>query len=603
MRKIVLALAAAALVAPGFAQEATEAKLSGAALIDHWIKAKWDDAGLRPAKRADDAEFLRRAYLDIVGRIPSLDEAEKFLADKAMYKRQKLVEALVKDARYSEHWADLWSGILVGFDNDNREQATRMKATADLRGMLSRNLPHDEFARKVIAAQGAVAQRGAMPVEESGLAGYLYNIQREAGRDFPMALAGKLTRAFMGVQIQCAQCHDHPFDKWTQEEFYGMASFFTEVSVRRVPIGADMMERKKDAKKEEKKGEAPRKPEPPKVQQQPEYYFQVSDNPRRGGRGADLSIPDSKTSAGPIKASFIETGKGAVAGELRRVTFAKYVTGKENLQFAKMSVNRMWAHFMGAGIVNPVDDFNGKNKPTHPELLEALARDFIGHQYDNHWLIKAITSSAAYHLTSRVAGKERDPQAEKYFAIARVRAMAPEQILRSVMEAVDFGEGPLARMRARDGKEGGKGPMAGMDRKDMALFGMLSQFRSNFADDEGNEVTEFAGTIPSALLMMNGGLTNSGNPFGGFGGGRLDPKMAARMADRMGAMSPLGDLVKKHPGPEAAIRAIYLSVLTRPPTDKETKRWKEHVARSQGLAGYEDLQWTLLNTSEFLFNH
>jgi hypothetical protein len=471
--------------------------------------------------------------------------------------------------------------------------------------MLEKNLPHDEFARKVITATGAVAQRpgqGKLPVEESGLAGYVYNISREAGKDLPMALVGKLTRAFMGVQIQCAQCHDHPFDKWTQEEFYGMASFFTEVGARRVPIGgAEMMEKKKEDKKDEKKGEEPKKPAVPAQQQ--DYYFSVTDTPRRGPRGAggggDLSIPDSK--GGPIKASFLENGKGAVAGELRRVTFAKYVTEKENLQFAKMSVNRMLAHFLGGGIVNPVDDFNGKNKPTHPELLEALAKDFIDHKYDNHWLIKAITASEAYNLTSKVAGKERDPQAEKYFAIARIRALAPEQILRSVMEAVNFGEGPMARMRARDGKDA-KGP-GGMDRKDAALFAMLGQFRSNFSDDEGNEVTEFSGTIPSALLMMNGGLTNGGAPVGGFGRDRMDPKMAERLAERMGAMSPLADLVKKHAGPEASVRAIYLSVLTRPPTEKEASRWKAHVTKAQGLAGYEDLQWTLLNSSEFLFNH
>ena len=590
MRKLVLALAAASLAVPGRAQEATGAGRSGAATVDHWVKAKWDEAGLRPAKRSDDAEFLRRAFLDVVGQIPTLEEAEKFLADKSSSKRQKLVESLVKDARYAEHWADVWTGILVGFDNDNRDQGLRLKATDDIRRMLEKNLPHDEFARKAITATGAVYQRVGRgtpentPVEESGLAAYVYNISREAGRDLPLALAGKVTRAFLGVQIQCAQCHDHPFDKWTQEEFYGMASFFTEVGARRVAV-----ETKKD----------PKKPAPP--QQQPEYYYMIADTPRRGlrpGMGAgDLSIPDSKT--GPVKAAFLENGKGAVPGELRRVSFAKYVTEKENVRFARMAVNRMWAHFFGAGIVNPVDDFNAKNKPTHPELLDELAREFIARGYDNHWLIRTITSSEAYQLTSRVAGRERDPQAEKVLAIHRVRALAPEQILRSVVEATDFGEGPMARLRAGAANRPGAMPGGGGDRADLLLFGILSQFRSNFSDDEGNEVTEFSGTIPSALLMMNGFLTNGSNPLAG----RLSGPMAERIAERMGATSPLAELVKKHAGPEASIKAVFLKVLTRPPTDKELSRWKAHVGRTQGLAGYEDLQWTLLNTSEFLFNH
>ncbi len=564
MRTLAIGALAALLISSGYAQD-TQTKLSGASLIDHWIKAKWNDAQLKPAKVASDAEFLRRVYLDIVGQIPSLDEAEKFLADKGYRKRETLIDALLKDERYAEHWADVWSGIIVGFDKDQRSQGARNQGTADIRELFEKNTPYDEFARKVITVTGYTPEgyNPMMAAEEKGeekvvgLASYMVRLFRESGKDFPKALAGKLTRAFMGVQIQCAQCHDHPFDKWTQEEFYGMASFFTEVRVRR---------EQKDGK-----GQG--------------YHVEEVQRGPVGKRmeGPNLSIPDSKS--GPIKPSFIETAKGVEPGTSRRAAFAKYVTSPENLQFAKMCVNRYWSHFFGTGIVNPVDDFNGKNKPSHPELIEELAKDFIAHKYDLHWLIKALTGSEAYNLTSRAAAKERDAQAEKLFALGRIRALAPEQILRSVIEAANLDEGPmLGRREMRGAGLKGTGKAAGKSEQTQRMIMMLTaQFRNTFEDDEGSEAVEFAGTIPSALLMMNSQIV---------AGGATDRKF-----------NGFGDMLAKHPTPESKVRAIFLSCLSRTPTSSEASRWMAHVQKSSGNGGYEDLMWTLLNTSEFLFNH
>lgn len=582
MRTAFLALLGVALVPAGWAQETT---LSGPALIDHWVRAKWEELGLKPAPRATDAEFLRRAYLDIVGVIPSAEEAERFLADADPGKRAKLVEALLRDRRYAEHWATVWSGILVGFDNERLEQLARAKEQEDLEEIFAKNVPYDEFARRVITVDGAVYDRPAGMMEaptdkelpaEVGLASYLVRLRRVAGNEFPHATAGKLTRVFMGVQIQCAQCHDHPFDKWTQEEFYGMASFFTGVMVRGEKIGdkqryfvvEDLEDRKGDGSRREK---------------------------LRGmlsGGGKDLAIPNSKS--GPIKAAFLETGKGVEPGKSRRETFARYMTEKDNLQFARMAVNRYWAQFFGAGIVNPPDDFNGRNKPTHPELLDALAREFIAKGYDIHWLIRTITASEAYNLSSRAPGKDRDPQAEKYLALHRVRAMAPEPILRSVAKALHLGQGALARRLSearkerRDGKEDkgkdGPGMMGAADlMRDRVLQALVAQFRFNFGDDEGGEVAEFAGTIPSALLMMNHPIL-----------------MGTSASLRRG--TGFSAFLSRYATPEEKIRAIYLSSLSRPPTSKEMSRWKGHVQKA-GDAGYEDLLWTLVNTSEFLFNH
>src|SRR5258706_181703 len=208
MRTLAIGILATLVVSTGFAQDtATEAKLSGSALIDHWIKAKWDDAKLKPAARASDAEFMRRVYLDIAGQIPSLEEAEKFLADKSSSKRPALVDALVKDERYAEHWAEVWSGIVVGFDKEKRTEGLRNEGTHDFREMLEKNIAYDEFARRIITVEGWVpegyqammkpAEKGAEEKKPVGLASYMVRQFREAGKDFPKALAGKLTRAFL----------------------------------------------------------------------------------------------------------------------------------------------------------------------------------------------------------------------------------------------------------------------------------------------------------------------------------------------------------------------------------------------------------------------
>jgi hypothetical protein len=569
MRRIaLLLLAGAAGFSQGRAQDAAPSP-SGSALIDHWIRAKWQEAGLAPAGRSDDMEFLRRASLDIVGVIPPLPEAERFLADPNPDKRRIFVEGLLKDPHYAAHWADVWSGILMGLHNEPRELLLFFKARAELKGMFEKNMPYDEFARAVITAKGAVYPQPAAAMEagsgtpaEEGLAVYVYKVFQEAQRDLPKALAGKLTRTFMGVQIQCAQCHDHPFDRWTQEDFYGMASFFTEVLPRRQII--------------------PEKTPPaPGEMRMPRFYFMIEDQSarplRRGmmgagpgmglGMGMDLAIPEGK--GRPVKAAFLETAQGPQPGVARRAEFARLMTEKGNLQFARECVNRYWAHFFGAGIVNPPDDFSGKNKPSHPELLDALARDFIDHGYNLHWLIRTIAGSEAYGLTSRA--RERAGLAERLFALARVRALTPEQILGSVFVATAMGQAPPGA------------PAMGEEQRRRMMFGLLAQFRYAFGDDEGGELVDFSGSIPSALLMMNSRVVAQGTTAQAGGG--------------------LGRVLATRAVGEDRIRAIFLSALSRMPTEAELARWAGVLKGASGSGGYEDLFWTLLNTSEFLFNH
>jgi hypothetical protein len=303
--------------------------------------------------------------------------------------------------------------------------------------------------------------------------------------------------------------------------------------------------------------------------------FRIEDRTRPAGRGLpgmgfgmDLVVPDSKGK--PVKPSFLGTGEGAESGKSRRAEFARLMTRKENLQFAVMAVNRYWAHFFGAGIVNPPDDFSGKNRPSHPELLEELARGFTARGYDLRWLIRTITASQAYGLSSR--SKDRSAEAGRLLSIARVRALTPEQILASVFEATSD---PQAGRQLVQGRG---------DLRRRFLFGLVSQFRYAFDDDEGSEIAEFSGTIPSALLMMNNDLISRGL--------RADAPS-----------SRLRQILRSRSTPEDRIQAIFLTVLSRRPTAQEQSRWWARSEQSSGSAVFEDLVWTLLQTSEFLFNH
>jgi hypothetical protein len=288
MRTIAIGVLAALVVSTGFAQDtATESKLSGSALIDQWVKAKWTDASLKPAAKASDAEFLRRIYLDVVGQIPALDEVEKFLKDSGSRKREALVDALVKDDRYADHWADVWSGIIVGFDKENRAQGYRNEGAHDLARCSTRTWPtrargkvitvryvprargHDDEARREAdEAYKPVGRRPHGPPVPRG------------GQGLPKALAGKADARVHGHQIQCASA-DHPFDKWTQEVLrHGLLLH-----------GGPRAPSVKDT----------------------ECGYHVEEQARGpigkrmgDGGGPNLSIPDSKS--GPTKPSFIETG-------------------------------------------------------------------------------------------------------------------------------------------------------------------------------------------------------------------------------------------------------------------------------------------------------
>ncbi len=573
---------------------------SGRHLIDQEILAKWKEAGVKPSGRAEDAEFLRRVgyeiepfsgrsvvvhtvpnphprfdaarclqelvadlaggrfggwanRLELAGTIPSLEEAEKFLADRAMYKRSKVIDELLASERHHEYWGWVWANTVVGHESDRSDQAITA-VFKDFKEMFAKNAPLDEIARTVITATGKTETDGKgkkddMMMEDgaNGFPLFYFAVQRTAGRDFPLILANKFSKTFLGTQISCAQCHDHPFDKWTQEDFYGMAAFFTEVYVKRLQEGDKT------------------------------YGYEVGDRAGRGGKRASgpLMVPGTQKRIGP---SWLDTKEAPKGDKTLREEFVRMLTSRSNTQFARAGVNRVWAYLMGRGIVNPPDDFNGKNKPSHPQLMEALAADFAAHKYDVRWLIKEICNSQAYQQSSRT--KERTTEMEKLYAVGAVRALAPEQIINSLLTAGLTDPSKITFQQRGQ---------------------MLRQFRFAFPDDEGTELNEFQGTIAGALMMMNGDVIAQATGSAPQGKRPME-RPAKRPAMKGNAATRLGSILQNSRGDDERLRAVFIAVLTRPPSAKEAQRYMSHV-RGAGEDGFEDVMWALLNCSEFMFQH
>jgi hypothetical protein len=520
MRNVLLPIALVACALAGAAGE--DSSLSGSVVIDRHVQERWKEANLASAPPSDDAEFLRRLSLDVLGTIPSADEAEEFLKQSHPRKRTMKAVELLGRPEYAHNWAELWEDILIGYDTRTRQESKgalylwlRNKAFAN-------NMPYDQMAAALVASRGVNTEHG--PVN--------FLMRQIQGGSGAINATGKVTRIFLGTQIQCAQCHDHPFDKWTQEDFYGMVSFFTRVQRRKV-----------DSK------------------DQKDQRYELTESPR--GSDASYGEGKAKKSVPPL---FLDGDKPG-EGRDRRVEFARLMTRPENLQFARAVVNRYWGHFFGRGIVNPIDDFSGRNKPSHAALLEELAREFIAQKYDLHWLIRSIVGSKTYQLTSRVP-KDRPPEA--FFAYAQTRALRPEQLFNALMKAT----GNQAMLNPTT-------PSA--DNRNNRRDQTMALFRRLFGDEETTDMADFDGTISQALTLMNGQILNEGVA---------------------GKSNSLAAILQKVPEPERRLELVFLTTLGRLPSARERASYGAYLKEAGAKREpYEDVFWALLNTSEFLFNH
>jgi hypothetical protein len=502
-------------------------------VIDREIKAGWEKGKVTPPKPATDAEFLRRVSLDLIGVIPDEGEAVEFLDSKGADKRAKLIDKLLADPRYARHQADVWDMVLFGRNPPGYETHRRDGFQAWLRSRFEKNVAYNEWARDILTADGTSDETAAM-----------YFAQwRSAPEDAIEAVA----QTFLGVQLQCARCHDHPREKWTQLDFYGMAAFLARLDVVTVaqkgnqPVFA-IGERNlgevrftgpaKDAKPGDK-GQAVR----------PKFLL-----------GEELTEPalpkDFK------EARFAEKKMPPKPKFSRKDALAEWVTKPDNPFFARAVANRVWGQFMGRGLVHPVDNVSGSARPTHPELLDALTKELVGHKFDLKWYIRELVSSEAYQLSAAGSG-EATPE---WYQHARSRPLSAEELVESWQVATGY-------LAAETGKKG-EGRFRPLTRD------YVIQFFGNPVNGTG----DFQGGLKEHLYLNNGQL---GQMIGVKGG------LAEFVGD---GKKPVAERVEK----------LFLSVLSRRPAAEEVKKFSAHLTDGGSAA---DAVWVLMTCSEFRFNH
>lgn len=418
--------------------------------IDEQITTKLTSEKLTPSGPANDAEFLRRVYLDLTGVIPTVEQTRAFLDDKDSAKRAKLIDELLASPNYGLHQADIWQAKLMSRDSNNRF-VQRDPFIDWIAASFNKNVPWDQFVTQLVTATGTV---------ESNPEVTYFFMNRSADK-----LTDSVGQHFLGLQIMCAQCHNHPFTTTKQTEYWGMAAFFSKVSIDR-PMNVN-------------KG---------------------GDNTKIGvreGTGPSRTKEFFPESTKKVAPKYLEGDEPKLSSsEPYRPALAKWLTSGANPYFAKAMVNRTWAQLFGSGVVNPVDDMHVDNLPSHPELLATLATQFIATGFDVKQLYRTICNSQAYQRTSKPsAGNETD---HKLFSHMTVKVLMPEQLFDSLKSITNF---------TAPAKPGGK-LQAALGRGQVTPRDSFVQFF--LAGAEHANTTEYEAGIPQALRLMNSRI--AGNP-------------------------------------------------------------------------------------------
>jgi hypothetical protein len=367
-----------------------------AALIDRHVESRLEAERVRPAELADDAEFLRRVYLDLHGAIPAAEQAARFLSDPEPSRRARLIDTLLASPRYGEYLADVWQGYLVSpLADDYRVRAERFRKWLAER---FNTQTWDRIASELLTSTGKLDDNPAV----------IYLIEGRLPRTVP-DLTDLTSRYLLGVRLSCAQCHDHPFVPWTRQDYWGMAAFFTQIQT----------------------------PGKPKLV----YRVGVKDYPELTLASLKDEAPDGFL---PRPPTFLGGQELGASKATNRAALAAWVTSPDNPYFARAMVNRTWWRLLGRGIVNPVDDMHSANSPSHPELLDLLAQRFAKSGFDLKFLTRAVVSSRAYQRTSR-PGDDPEKQAA-LFGRMSIKVLSAGQLYDSLVTIF----GPPARTRRVD---------------------------------------------------------------------------------------------------------------------------------------------------------
>jgi hypothetical protein len=487
--------------------------------VDELAVTKWKKLGLRPSRTCDDSTFIRRVTVDLCGRLPTVDEARAFLTDAATNKRARLIDRLLDSGDYPAYFAMKWGSILRNSNLAGADQAA-YAFHSWLKDMIARNRPYPELVRGIVAAAGEWQDAPAI------------NWYWQNRDDQLHQVTADVAQVFLGVRLQCAKCHHHPYERWGQADYYGLAGFFTRLG--RKSFG-----------------------------QPPPYFASATvttgeKNPLTG------KAPEPKYLDGPAPKFSPEDDP--------RHALVDWMARPDNPFFAKALVNRLWGHFLGRGLYHEVDDLRDTNPPSNPELLHALARDFVIRGFDVKQIIRTILNSRVYQLSA-----DPTPQNAKdlqNFARYYARRMPAEVFLDAVNQTT-----------------GVKGGFSGVSSNARAVDLPHENFGSYFLDtfDRPKRVTvcecerSTGATLGQVLL-----LANSDEIEGKIASG--DGRLARLMKDKKPA--------------QAIIEDLYLAGYSRRPNDAELKRTMDYVSGYDNKQkALEDVLWVIVNSKEFIFNH
>ena len=518
--------------------------------INEMLAKAWAANNVKPSGRATDHEFLRRVFLDLIGRIATPAEVKDFERDK---NRGKLVHKLLYDKAYAEEFARNWSNIwAVWLVTRTGDPTYREQLRVWLEEHFAKDGSHKDMVEKLLTATGKTNDNGAVNYVLHNLGERVPEADRDKDGEFDMVPAtSRTTRLFLGLQTQCVQCHDHPFNPdWKQQHFWGVNVFFRQ-SER---VGNPNVMRNNQA------GAA---------------VLELKDNPAWNSEGL-ISYEKRSGVVLYTQGTFLDGRKSLLnATRPRRQVLAELVTSHDH--FAKALVNRIWGQMFGRGFNEQaaVDDFGEHNKVVHPELLDFLAKEFAAqtdaydfnryNAYDPKKLLYWVCTSDAYSLSSVANITNDKPEHEVFFSRMLLKAMSPEQLFESLTTATNMGQSTEEKKRQKEQ--------------------WLRKLVQNFGDDEGNEVT-FNGTVIQALLMMNGKEIND----------------AIQNKDK----GTVAEIAKKARTPQGAIAELYVAALNRRPEAWETAAIMKVGNKYRDTRSFyflHDVFWALLNSNEFILNH
>lgn len=496
--------------------------------VDDHVFKRLKDLGLPPSEICDDSTFIRRVSIDIAGRLPSKADTEEFLKDTSPDKREKLVDRLLARDEYADYFANKWSAVLRNRRKAANDDLKPTQAFHDwIRDAIKENKPFDQFVREILTVQGEEIKDPAV-------------VWFRELKD-PASIMEDTAQLFLGQRVACAKCHHHPFEKWSQHDYWSFAAFFTKVDVKE----AKPMKKAKDK--------------------------------------VDPATPASVTmKTGPAEAKNPRTNKNVKAAGLGsepldmandvdpRGKLADWMTDPKNPFFAKALVNRYWKHFLGRGLIDPEDDMRVTNPATNPELLEALARSFLDSKYDLKKLVRTICTSKTYQLSA--IPNEHNADDRQNFSRFLPKRLNAEVLL----DAIDDVTGAKTNFKGVTGLRAVQLPDNLFDSYFLSIFGRPDSASACECERSGDA------SLAQALHMFN------------------SQEILAKVAG-----TRANTLSKDKRPHEERLTDLYLITLSRQPSKDELKSLLAYIDKRKGKeqAAYEDIVWALINTKEFLFNH